>query len=75
MHTIQLKVEDSIYTHIMFLLKSLNTKGLEIIEEKQVPLQPNIKESVKKLFDHKNIHVFKSIDDPLQWQKEQREEW
>ena len=33
MHTIKLEVQDSIYDHIMFLLKNLNTKDLKIIEE------------------------------------------
>ena len=35
MHTIKLKVKDSIYEHIIFLLKSLNPKELEIIEDKK----------------------------------------
>jgi len=35
MHTIKLNVQDSIYEHIMFLLNSLNSKGLEIIEDKE----------------------------------------
>ena len=33
MHTIKLQIQDSIYEHIMFLLKNLNTKELKIIEE------------------------------------------
>ncbi len=37
MHTITLKVQDSIYDHIMFLLSNLSTKKLEIIEDKIVP--------------------------------------
>ena len=36
MHTIKLKVQDSIYSHIMYLLKSLNQKEIEIIEDKQL---------------------------------------
>ncbi|MDQ1339748.1 MAG: hypothetical protein QG567_902 [Campylobacterota bacterium] len=36
MHTIKLNVQDSIYSHVMFLLKSLNTKELEIIEDKTI---------------------------------------
>jgi len=35
MHTIKLNVQDSIYSHIMFLLNNLNTKDLEIIEDKK----------------------------------------
>jgi len=33
MHTIKLKVKDSIYEHLIFFLKSLNQNDLEIIEE------------------------------------------
>ena len=36
MHSIKLNVDDSIYGHIMFLLKNLNTKELEIIEDKVI---------------------------------------
>lgn len=36
MHTIKLNVQDGIYDHIMFLLNSLNTKELEIVENKVV---------------------------------------
>ncbi len=36
MHTIKLNIEDNIYSHIMFLLKSLNSKDIEIIEEKSM---------------------------------------
>ena len=32
MHTIKLQVQDTIYDHIMFILKNLNTKELKIIE-------------------------------------------
>ena len=33
MHTIKLQIQDSIYDHVMFLLKNLNTKELKIIED------------------------------------------
>ena len=36
MHTIKLQIKDSIYDHIMFLLKNLNSKGLKIIEDKKM---------------------------------------
>ena len=34
MHTIKLQIHDTIYDHIMFLLKNLNTKGVKVIEDK-----------------------------------------
>jgi hypothetical protein len=36
MHTIRLNVQDSIYSHIIFLLKNLNTTELEIVEDKTI---------------------------------------
>ena len=33
MHTIKLNIQDNIYNHIMFLLKSLNPKDIEIIDD------------------------------------------
>lgn len=36
MHTIKLQIKDSIYDHIMFLLKNFNSKGLKIIEDKKM---------------------------------------
>ncbi|MBU0721337.1 hypothetical protein KJ877_08340 [bacterium] len=36
MHTIKLQVEDTIYSHIMFFLKNLNSKELQIIEDKEI---------------------------------------
>jgi hypothetical protein len=33
MHTVQLKIDDSIYKNIMFLLNNLNLKGFSIKEE------------------------------------------
>jgi len=39
MHSVKLNIQDSIYEHIMFLLKNLNTKELEIVEDKNVVSQ------------------------------------
>lgn len=75
MHTIKLKVQDSIYSHIMFLLKSLNPQELEIIEDEKVDTKQSMKTSIKNLFDNKNFKAFETIDDPLKWQEEQRKEW
>ena len=36
MHTVKLKIEDDIYGHIMFLLKNLNSTGIEIISDKSI---------------------------------------
>lgn len=36
MHAIKLNVQDSIYEHIMFLLKNLKTEELVIVEDKTI---------------------------------------
>ena len=35
MHTIKLNIQDSIYTQVMSMLKSLNPEDIEIIEDSQ----------------------------------------
>ena len=72
MHTVKLKMEDSIYSNIMFILKNLRLKGLEIEE---IYENKSTKAKMKELFQNKKIDTFKTIDDPMQWQKEQRDEW
>jgi len=37
MHTVTLNIKDNIYNHIMFLLKSLNPKDIEIINQDKNP--------------------------------------
>lgn len=75
MHTIKLKVEDSLYENIMFLLSNLKVKGLEIEEIKEVKDLNQTKSKIKELFENKKVEAFKSISDPMQWQKQQRDEW
>ncbi len=49
MHTLQLKVQNSIYEHLMFLLKSINSKELEIVEDKII--KTSSKDNFDSLFD------------------------
>ena len=70
MHTIKLTVEDSIYNHIMFLLKSLNRKDIKIIEDRVTTNQEtNID------FSKYKVKAFQNIEDPVKWQQEIRKEW
>ncbi len=73
MYRVQLELEDGIYEKVMFLLKNLNVQGLKIKEETYIPKKQ--KEAIEKLFENKNIELFQSIADPMQWQNKQREEW
>ncbi len=45
MHTIKLQVQDSIYSHIMFFLQSLNSRELKIIEDTKIAQSESIKSS------------------------------
>lgn len=72
MHTIKLNVGDSIYLHVMFLLKNLKTNQLEIIEDKKID---EIKQEENIDFSQFKIDAFKDIKNPLEWQKEIRSEW
>lgn len=74
-HIVKLTMEDNIYDNIMFMLKSLQPKGLKIEEIKDDSSIQNTKSKIKELFASHNIEAFKSIDDPMQWQKNQRDEW
>ena len=55
MHTIKLKVQDSIYSHIMFLLNSLNSKEFEIVENKIVDIEK--KDKFDTIFDAVKIDM------------------
>jgi len=74
MHTIKLKIEDRIYKDVMCMLSNLKVKGLEIEEIKEYSAIP-AKSKIKALFQNKEVEAFKSISDPMQWQKQQRDEW
>ena len=72
MHTIKLKIEDNIYKNIMFILQNLQLKGLEIEE---IYEKTSTKTKVKELFSTKNVDTFNTIDNPMLWQEQQRNEW
>ena len=73
--TVKITMEDNVYHNIMFLLKNLKIKGLEIEEIEENSSAFNTKVKIKDLFSKNSTQVFKSIDDPMQWQKNQRDEW
>ena len=70
MHTIKLDIQDSIYEHVMFLLKSLDGKYINITEYKS-------DEKIDK-YDilEKSAGILANQDiDPLKWQEDIRSEW
>ena len=50
MHTVQLKIDDSIYKNVMFLLNNLNLKGFSIKEENSL-ISKKKNDTSKILFD------------------------
>jgi energy-coupling factor transporter ATP-binding protein EcfA2 len=62
---VQLKIDNSIYDNVMFLLKNLKLKGLEIQEDKDRVLD----------FSKYEVKSFENIKDPVKWQKNIRSEW
>lgn len=75
MHTVKLKMDDNIYHNVMFMLRNLKVKGLEIEEIDEKVSSKHTKEQIQRLFASNKIDAFKNIDDPMQWQQAQRDEW
>ena len=65
MHTIKLKVQDGIYEHIMFFLRNLNNKQLQIIEDTAAK---KVNEDDVRVFSD---HTANLIDD---WKSEQEDD-
>ncbi len=75
MHTITLEVKDSMYEHFLYVLKNLNPQEITVVEEKISKPKISLKHDISKLFESVDVTAFKNIDDPLAWQKLQRDEW
>ena len=71
MHSIKLNVQDSIYGHIMFLLNSLNTGDLEIVEDKAIESTGNIKDNENSEINAFSNHSANLIDE---WKDETEDE-
>ncbi|MBW6488418.1 hypothetical protein [Sulfurimonas sp.] len=71
---ITIDVKDSALDKIMYFLNHLKS-DVKIIEKKEVSQTLSTKKAVQELFENKNVEPFKSINDPMKWQEQQREEW
>jgi hypothetical protein len=70
MHTIKIEVEDSIYSHIMFLLNNLNKKELKIIEDKKISsIKTNERDDIEIFSNHSAniIEEWKDSDEDQIW--------
>ncbi len=75
MHTLTLKVHDNIYHHILYLLKSMDKKEVEIVLDTHIKSSKNVNQQIKALLQEQKHPLFQSIDDPVKWQQKLREEW
>ena len=75
MHTITLEVKDSMYEHFLYVLKNLNPQEITVVEETISKPKISLKHDISKLFESLDVTAFKNIDDPIAWQKQQRDEW
>jgi len=77
MQAIRLEIEDSKLDAVLSVIQNMKdnlVNRYEIIQEpKQEP--SSFKNRVKELFAQKDFEVFDRIEDPLVWQREQRDEW
>lgn len=69
MHTVKLNIQDSAYNHVMYLLKSLNSKDIEVIEDDNM-----VNDKQDAIRKSTGILAGKNID-PLKWQDDIRSEW
>jgi len=69
MHTVKLNIQDSAYSHVMYLLKSLNSKDIEVIEDDNM-----VNDKQDAIRKSTGILAGKNID-PLKWQDDIRSEW
>jgi len=70
MHTVKLNIQDNIYEHVMFLLRSLNLKKIEVLNNQNI--NSNSKYDILK----KSAGILSSQNiNPLKWQEEIRSEW
>jgi len=75
MKTIKIDINDSVYEHILFFLKSLPSNLVKIQELNNKESKIDTKKRIEEIFSKNDIVAFKDIEDPVKWQRELRDEW
>jgi hypothetical protein len=75
MKTIKIDINDSVYEHILFFLKSLPSNLVKIQEVNSKESKIDTKKKIEEIFSKNDIVAFKDIEDPVKWQRELRDEW
>ncbi|MGJ0299568.1 hypothetical protein [Aliarcobacter cryaerophilus] len=63
MHTVKLKINDDIYNHIMFSLKSLDNNKIKILEEKKQKTVSKDDNEDTKLFSNHSANLIEDWQD------------
>ncbi|MGJ0311793.1 hypothetical protein [Aliarcobacter cryaerophilus] len=63
MHTVKLKINDDIYNHIMFFLKSLDNDKIKILEEKKQKTVSKDDNEDTKLFSNHSANLIEDWQD------------
>ena len=63
MHTVKLKINDDIYNHIMFFLKSLDNNKIKILEEKKQKTVSKNDNKDTKLFSNNSANLIEDWQD------------
>ncbi|HRM78290.1 MAG TPA: hypothetical protein PLF55_08305, partial [Aliarcobacter cryaerophilus] len=63
MHTVKLKINDDIYNHIMFFLKSLDNNKIKILEEKKQKTVSKDDNEDTKLFSNHSANLIEDWQD------------
>ena len=63
MHTVKLEINDDIYNHIMFFLKSLDNNKIKILEEKKQKTVSKDNNEDTKLFSNHSANLIEDWQD------------
>ena len=63
MHTVKLEINDDIYNHIMFFLKSLDNNKIKILEEKKQKTVSKDDNEDTKLFSNHSVNLIEDWQD------------
>ena len=75
MRTITLNMQNGTYNQVILLLKNINHNDLEIIEKPKQPITKHTQQKMQELFKNKKVKMFQNLQNPLEQQNKQREEW
>ena len=63
MHTVKLKINDDIYNHIMFFLKSLDNSKIKILEDKEQKIVSKDDKEDTKIFSNHSANLIEDWQD------------